>query len=124
MAQMRICTQAFHVAKLGNAADEYEDAFSPESFTDRVDEFRCAVADGASESVFAKTWAQALVRSFAAGEMYLSKLRDEWQADVGSQRLPWFLEKKSRRGAFAAFIGLSIRTNSSASRLTTDSHGP
>ena len=114
MAQMRICTQAFHVTKLGNAADEYEDAFFPESFTDRVDGFRCAVADGASESVFAKAWAQALVRSFGAGEMYLQKLRDEWQQNVGSQRLPWFLEKKSRRGAFAAFIGLSLRTNATA----------
>ena len=114
MAQMRICTQAFHVPKLGNAADEYEDAFFPDSFTDRVNGFRCAVADGASESVFAKNWAQALVRSFGARQMHLQRLREQWQQDVGSQRLPWFLEKKSRRGAFAAFIGLSIRTNTTA----------
>jgi hypothetical protein len=114
MAQMRISTQSFHVPKLGNAPEEYEDAFFPDSFTDRVDGFRCAVADGASESVFAKNWAQALVRSFSAREMNLERLRDEWQKDVGSQRLPWFLEKKSRRGAFAAFVGLSLRTNSSA----------
>ena len=111
---MRISTQAFHVPKRGSDEDEYEDAFFPDGFADEVTAFRCAVADGASESAFANVWADLLVRGFGSRQMRLADLQDQWQQAVGSQRLPWFLEKKARRGAFAALIGLSIRANGAA----------
>ncbi len=113
-AGMQISTQAFHVHKRGSAADEYEDAFFPDGFADQVRGFRCAVADGASESAFANLWAQLLVRGFGRREMCIAHLQHQWQQSVGSKRLPWFLEKKARRGAFAAFIGLSLRSAGAA----------
>lgn len=56
-------------AKHGNSATEYEDAWSAVALT-RSDEeidargWRCAVADGASESLLAGKWADELVRAF------------------------------------------------------------
>ena len=62
---MQVRTQAFHVPKRGNAETEYEDAYFPEIAPEReVSGFRCAVADGASESAFASVWARLLVRGF------------------------------------------------------------
>ena len=50
---MWICTQAFHVAKKGNAESEYEDAYFPaDGFHRDRHMYRCAVADGATESAF------------------------------------------------------------------------
>jgi len=108
-AGMRISTQAFHAHKRGGTEDEYEDAFFPDGFAEKVRGFRCAVADGASESAFAREWAQLLVGAFGRREMNVAHLQEQWQKSVGGKRLPWFLEKKARRGAFAAFIGLSLR---------------
>ena len=69
---MRVRTQAFHVPKRGNAETEYEDAYFPEHAPDHeVTEFRCAVADGASESAFASVWARLLVRSFGRRRLRL-----------------------------------------------------
>ncbi len=113
-AALRISTRAFHVHKRGGTEKEYEDAFYPDEFTDKVGAFRCAVADGASESAFADIWAQLLVRGFGTRKMRIADLQRHWQKTVGSKRLPWFLEKKARRGAFAAFVGLSIRGNGAA----------
>ncbi len=102
---MQITTQAFHVTKRGNKDAEYEDAFFPDAIERNLSEFRCAVADGASESAFASEWAQQLVRSFGCRQLRLAELRKEWQKSISGQSLPWFLEKKVRKGAFAAFIG-------------------
>jgi hypothetical protein len=106
---LRVSTRAFHVHKRGGTESEYEDAFFPDEFTDELGTFRCAVADGASESAFANIWAQLLVRGFGTKNLRIAELQQYWQKTVGSKKLPWFLEKKARRGAFAAFVGLSIR---------------
>ncbi|MCH7798564.1 MAG: hypothetical protein IID28_08995 [Planctomycetes bacterium] len=111
---MRISTRAFHVHKRGGTEDEYEDAFFPDGFAEQVRGFRCAVADGASESAFASQWAQLLVDAFGRRELHLAHLQAKWQKSIGGKRLPWFLEKKARRGAFAALIGLSIRAAGAA----------
>ena len=107
---MWVCTRVFHVPKRGNAEAEYEDAFFPEGAVEcKHSAFRCAVADGASESAFSGLWAQLLVRSFGRRRMRLGRLRELWQRAVGTQPLPWYLEKKVKNGAHAAFMGLRLR---------------
>ncbi len=113
-AALRVSTRAFHVPKRGGTEEEYEDAYFPDEFADEVNAFRCAVADGASESAFADIWAQLLVQGFGKGKLRIANLQAHWQKAVGGRKLPWFLEKKARRGAFAAFIGLSLRGNGAA----------
>ncbi len=56
---MEPLVQAYWVPKLGNSAEEYEDAFAY-SATNR----HFAVADGATESSFADLWAKDLVNQF------------------------------------------------------------
>jgi hypothetical protein len=110
---MRVRTQAFHVPKRGNAETEYEDACFPDNTLEReVTEFRCAIADGASESAFANVWARLLVRSFGRRRLRLGRIRRLWQRAISGQPLPWYLETKIRFGAHAAFVGLSIRDGS------------
>lgn len=122
---MWIRTEAFHAPKRGNAESEYEDAFFPESGIAReVSTFRCAVADGASESAFSGLWARLLVRGFGRGRMRLARLRKLWQRAVGNggggadtgKQLPWYLEKKVLNGAHAALVGLSLRDGNGAVR--------
>ena len=119
---MWICTQAFHVPKRGNAEDEYEDAFFPENgfYRDPV-VFRCAVADGASESAFAREWAEMLVRSFGRRRLRLKHLQDLWRRLVSGRPLPWYLEAKIPRGSHAALVGLSIRNTPNGRRLASAS---
>ncbi len=107
---MWVCTRVFHVPKRGNAADEYEDAFFPKSpFARCVNEFRCAVADGASESAYSGLWAQMLVRGFGLRRMRMEHLTRLWERATKYQPVPWYLEKKLKNGAHAAFVGLHLR---------------
>ena len=62
---MFISFKAFCLQKDGNDVTEYEDAFSPRLFeNDKYSEFRCAVADGATETSFSGLWAKILVDAF------------------------------------------------------------
>jgi hypothetical protein len=118
---MRVRTQAFHVPKRGNAETEYEDAYFPENAPDHeVSEFRCAVADGASESAFASVWARLLVRGFGRRRLRLKRIRELWKRATSGKPLPWYLETKILHGAHAAFVGLSIREASSNGHETAD----
>jgi hypothetical protein len=73
---MWVRTRAFHVPKHGNAEAEYEDAFFPENEVHReVTEFRCAAADGATESAFSGLWAQLLVRGFGRRRLRVQQLQ-------------------------------------------------
>ncbi len=106
---MWICTQAFHTPKRGNVESEYEDAFLPERvFRRDLSEFHCAVADGASESAFSGEWARLLVRGYCRRGMSLKRLQRCWLRLVTRRRVPWYLEAKIRRGAYATLVGLSI----------------
>ena len=107
---MWVCTRVFHVPKRGNAEAEYEDACYPErDVTRQLGAFRCAVADGASESAFSGLWAQLLVRSFGKRKLRLYWLRHLFERAIQTKPVPWYLEKKIKNGAHAAFLGLSIR---------------
>jgi hypothetical protein len=110
---MRIRTSAFWLPKKGNSPDEYEDAVCPADAVehDDADQFKCAVADGATETSFAALWANLLVQGYAS-ELNLKDLRHEWQEQVHEKPLPWYAEEKVDSGAFAALIGLVISEDS------------
>lgn len=118
----------FWLPKAGNRSDEYEDAYSvlyPESLGASPDEMvQSAVADGASESAFAREWANVLTSAFVNRPLDLASVdeasliewlelaQDEWHECVPWDRIPWHGEAKARAGAHATLMGLSIRTDS------------
>ena len=114
----------FWLPKAGNRLDEYEDAFRA-IYPQRVGESgsgvaRIAVSDGASESAFAREWANALTDAFVARppelcgltedslNAWLLPAQDAWHSGVPWDRLPWHGEAKARRGAFATLLGMTI----------------
>ena len=100
---------AFRLAKAGNSAEEYEDAFAAAAG-------RFAVADGASEASFAADWAKLLAEGFVAadgkpwqGLDWLPPLRQRWAAAVDGRALPWYAETKRDAGAYATLLGLALQ---------------
>jgi hypothetical protein len=73
---------------------------------------RAAVADGASESLFAGQWADLLANSYcdAPGPgvalPQLEPLRRRWHTQAAAVSLPWHAEAKRARGAAAALLGV------------------
>ena len=118
---MQISRDIFWLQKAGNAEDEYEDAYAISSpKRDRLREFRCAVADGATETSFSGAWAAILAGTFAAGRLGSPDAgRDRaagggWRAEIDETRdkpLPWYAQAKLEQGAFSSLIGLTIRAN-------------
>jgi len=77
--------------------------------------YRYAVADGASASAFARLWAHLLVHAYAGGSLGgptlegdLAPAQARWAELVGRRRLPWYAQEQTRRGAFAALVGLTL----------------
>jgi|SRR6185437_9168351 len=107
----------FHTHKRGNAPDEYEDAFAGDPAKARF-----AVADGASESSFAATWAKLLVEGFVAvtdGKPWheldwLTPQRQRWIAEVDGLPLPWYAEDKCEQGAYATLLGVAFKPKTEA----------
>lgn len=106
----------FWLPKRGNSETEYEDAFWP-SREARNGAYgaRFAAADGATESSFAKLWAQLLVRGFGKDEFgieslaeHLPSLQGRWLRMVRRRPLPWYAEMALDNGAHAAFLGLEV----------------
>jgi hypothetical protein len=103
--------QAYWLAKRGHRPDEYEDAFAGDGLSGRF-----ALADGATESSFAASWAKLLVAGFVrgaggpnAGAGWLETLRQRWAAEVDPKPLPWYAEIKRQEGAFATLLGLTVK---------------
>ncbi|HLV78955.1 MAG TPA: hypothetical protein VKT32_01700 [Chthonomonadaceae bacterium] len=122
---LRVCVQTFWTPKAGNRPDEYEDAFWPQApaLVRSGVRFRCAVADGATESSFSAVWANLLVREFCARQPSLTRffsalpsLRQEWLRRVTAQPLPWYAEDKVRQGAFASLLGMTLEKAGPKSR--------
>lgn len=119
---MRIAHAAYWVQKHGNQPTEYEDAYAPvgEVVTYGA-EFRCAIADGATETSFSGLWAQILTQGYTAGRLARQwreetrALAAEWHSRIEEQTrakpLPWYAEEKLRRGAFSSIVGLRFRDN-------------
>ena len=114
----------FESPKSGNRPDECEDA-SRAVYPLRIGNggsapARVVVADGASESAFARPWAQILAQSFVDRPPDLSKFgypgleqwlapgQEEWRRAVPWDRIPWHGEAKARSGAAATLLGLTI----------------
>ena len=119
---MRVRTHAHALHKAGNAAAEYEDAYdygwSPDG---SARQFRCAVADGATEASFSALWATKLVRAYCKAEVgalslagSLETLQQEWLAQVSAASPPaqWYVEEKLKYGAFSALVGLTLQVKS------------
>lgn len=98
----------------GNSEDEYEDAAA-----DRAAEGVAAVADGASDGIFSRLWAQLLVCSFvetrpdlnndATRAAWLGACRDAWQQKINYSALRWSQQNKvERTGAAATFLALRV----------------
>lgn len=116
MSRPSIRSQILAEPRAGTTPDDYEDAAALEGGDWPV---RGAVADGATESVFAGPWARALTRhlvarSDASPEAFVeavTEARAEWRATVADRirDRPWYVQAKVSEGAFAAAIGLILR---------------
>jgi len=113
---MRVDVQAYWLPKAGNALEEYEDAFWQSRIpTGDADFLRLAVADGATETSFSRSWALLLAKAYCRGRLAadnlqsgLPKLQRIWKRHVGKKPLPWYAEQKLESGAFAAIAGIKI----------------
>ena len=112
----------FSTPKAGNRAEECEDdsrVVYPAG-TYGLKRARIALSDGASESAFARSWAQTLTEAFvrspidltspteSALESWLAPGQQEWDRKVPWDRIPWHGEAKARAGALATLLGLTI----------------
>lgn len=105
---MRVLCNTLWLPKKGNTDDEYEDAAAPfEAVDAEFETFRCAVADGATETSFSALWAKLLVDGFLTGADR-AKLKLQWQEGIGTKELPWYAEQKAESGAYAALVGLTL----------------
>ena len=118
-----LTTRKFETAKAGNRADECEDAsrirLSPLP-GETGGPARFAVCDGASESAFARSWAQILVDALVRRPMDLDSLdgssfaewldpcAEEWSGSVPWHRLPWHGEAKAKAGAMATLLVMEV----------------
>jgi hypothetical protein len=113
---MNILAEPFWVPKQGNSEEEYEDAvWPPERREYEGTCARFAVADGATESSYARRWAEVLVHAVGEGRLSpaclpegIVPLRADWRQWMAGKSLPWYAEEKARRGAFAALVALEL----------------
>lgn len=110
--------QCLRAPKAGNSWEEFEDAFACNASLGRF-----AIADGASESMFAGEWASELCESFVAdatddGKMgpWLEAARVRWQARIGEQPEVWHVAEKLRDGSFATFLGVTVELGETSGR--------
>jgi serine/threonine protein phosphatase PrpC len=119
---MQISFKAFCLQKDGNDFAEYEDAFAPRMIeSEDCSEFRCAVADGATETSFSGLWAKILVDAFVNDNWNVfdqQKIRGfslKWREEIAQltkdRPLSWYAEEKLERGAFSSVMGLYIKAN-------------
>lgn len=109
--------EVFRAPKRGHAPAEYEDAAA--CSTAAAFPLHAAVADGATESAYAQSWAQRLVTGWvaaaptapAAFAAALPAWRAAWQDDVAArtQGQPWYAAAKAEQGAYAALLGLTLQ---------------
>jgi hypothetical protein len=118
---MNVLAEPFWVPKHGNRDDEYEDAVWPQERQEYKDScVRFAVADGATESSYARRWAGQLVQAVGEGELGPGSISEgvapmwaEWRRWMSGLTLPWYAEEKAARGAFAALVILELAASTS-----------
>lgn len=116
---MEIRAAAFSAPKAGSLDSEYEDDAWPDRRFDASGQevFRCAVADGATETSYSRIWAHELVGAYANSRLEgptrdeISMLRAKWQKFVDKRLVKphaWYMDTKARSGAFAALVCLRL----------------
>ncbi|HAF29437.1 MAG TPA: hypothetical protein DCG75_10360 [Bacteroidales bacterium] len=106
------------IPKQGNSEQECEDCISIKATKEQNKKLRLrvAIADGATESSFAKEWSNLLTKSFdkfklPLKETLLNKLTDlrkKQEVLLKDIELPWYAQEKAENGAFSAFLGIRI----------------
>src|SRR5690242_14575745 len=108
-ASLELSISHMLLPKQGHTLAECEDVFAYNRTT-----MRFAVADGATESFDAASWAQRLVTKWVSSNGLLNEeefwkwLMNEGQSHNDSWDrldLPWYSMEKRRAGSFAAFVG-------------------
>jgi hypothetical protein len=101
--------RVFWLAQQGNSPTEYQDAFADDAAAGRY-----AVADGVTQSGFARSWARLLVTAFvadgAAPRAFVARLPEvqtRWREGLPVS-LDWLAEEKAQGGAFATFLGVAM----------------
>ena len=109
----------YETAKAGNRPDECEDA-SLTVYPANAGPARIAICDGASESAFARDWAQILANALVRRPLdlngldetafsgWLEQCEGEWNSVVPWDRIPWHGEAKTRSGALATALGVEV----------------
>jgi hypothetical protein len=118
-------TQTFWLPKAGNSDAEYEDAYAVGKWKGRLSpppRLGIAIADGATEAMLSRQWANLLVRRFVrhlpnADNVFgwLDDTLRAWQHDKrqylaqrerSKKPVQWYEEPGLEAGAFAALLGL------------------
>jgi len=120
---MKAMLRSFWLPKQGNTDNECEDAFWPRIEGARYGHsLRFSIADGATENIFSRQWAQQLVALYAATsnslpieEGFTTFQKNvhiaarKWSANALSKGLSWHALKKLEQGAFASLLGLNLQ---------------
>lgn len=116
---MHISSTTLWLPKKGNSSEEYEDAAAPMDPVELdADLYRCAVADGATETSFSGLWARLLVNGYVE-ETDRTLLKHTWNDSVATKKLAWYAEEKAQSGAYAALVGLTLNAPSGGKQSGT-----
>jgi hypothetical protein len=124
--------KVFSTPKAGNSETEYEDAFYPHEKPALT--YRFAIADGATESSFAKIWADLLTKGFVNKNQrlpvllnspggfskWLKTYREKWDHQITWDKLSFFAKEKAKEGAYCTFLGLELFADSWRAWATGD----
>ena len=105
---------AYNIQKLGCSEEEYEDSFCVGALSEN--EYRFAIADGATESSFSGLWAELLTEGFLKDNS-VRDLARRWAEKVDALELPWYAREKAEEGAWAAFMGMTLYKESQTYEL-------
>lgn len=95
----------FNIQKRGLNEEEYEDYYCVGAHS--PDEYRFAVADGATESSFSGLWAELLAEGYLK-DIPVKSLAENWADRIDKLDLPWYARAKADEGAWAAFMGMTL----------------
>ncbi|MBF0458810.1 MAG: protein phosphatase 2C domain-containing protein [Nitrospirae bacterium] len=105
--------RAYGIQKNGSPPEDYEDAYG-------FNKDAMCVADGATESIFSREFANMLVDSFISSlaseqsglrqimQTVIEKAGSQWSELLLTRTLPWYAELKAAQGSHAAFTGIRL----------------
>lgn len=119
---MKLFVSTYHLPKEGHTEKEYEDAALTEVEKGKdIVRFNFAIADGATEGMFSKEWANLLVAEYKSYQKHLdfngfiNNICSYWEQfkvkDIINKRgkpIQWYEEPGLAAGAFASFLGFTL----------------